>query len=436
MIHTIIQILVYQLLFLAVYDFFLKKETFFNLNRAYLFLTPILSVLLPFISIGIIQRNIPQQYFVELPAIIVGGTTSGVGSSLIFWLTLFKNIWIIGMVTSGLILCFKIIKIIRLERSGSTENIEGIRFTILPKTDSAFSFFNTIYLGENISEENKQEIIAHEKVHIKQKHSLDLLFFELLRIVFWFNPLVYLYQNRIATLHEYIADAEMTIQKDKKQYYQSLLSEVFQTQQISFINTFFKESLIKNRIIMLQKSKSPRIKMMKYLLLFPILGGILIYTSCSDSMEESQTVEQVFTETRMPPPPPPAPPMPPPPPSNREFQEVPYDIIEQVPSYPGCSGDNETMKTCMSTKISEFVNENFNTAMADDLNLSGRQRIRVQFKIDETGKISDVRARAPKPELEAEAIRVIEMLPQMIPGEQKGEKVGVLYSLPIVFDVK
>ena len=152
MIHTIIQILVYQLLFLAVYDFFLKKETFFNLNRAYLFLTPILSVILPFISIGIIQRNIPQQYFVELPAIIVGGTTSGVGSSLIFWLTLFKNIWIIGMVTSGLILCFKIIKIIRLERSGSTENIEGIRFTILPKTDSAFSFFNTIYLGENISD--------------------------------------------------------------------------------------------------------------------------------------------------------------------------------------------------------------------------------------------------------------------------------------------
>ena len=89
----------------------------------------------------------------------------------------------------------------------------------------------------------------------------------------------------------------------------------------------------------------------------------------------------------------------------------------------------------MSTKIAESINSNFNTSIANDLNISGRQRIAVQFKIDKTGNVTDVRARAKHPELEAEAMRVVNLLPQMKPGEQKGEKVGVLYSLPIVFDV-
>lgn len=440
MIHTILQILVYQFLFLAVYDLFLKKETFFNLNRAYLLTTAVLSILLPFISLGFIQQNIPQEYYVELPAVVVGGTTSEIGTSTSFWLSSLKIVWILGMIISVIVFSFKILKIIKLKRSGAMTNVDGNLVKILPKTDTAFSFFSTIYLGENISEINIPSIISHEKVHIQQKHSIDLLFFELLRIVFWFNPAVYLFQNRISTLHEYIADAKVSSQKSKKEYYQNLLSEVFQTQDLSFINTFFKESLIKKRIIMLQKTKSPRGRMMKYLLLFPMLGAMLIYSSCSDTLDIPQETEQVSIDPLappMPPPPPPLPPPPPPPPGNKEFQyeDIPFAVIDKTPTYPGCSGDNEAMKTCMSTKISEFMNDNFNTKIAEDLNLSGRQRIVVQFKIDKTGIVTDVRARAKHPELEAEAIRVVNLLPQMNPGEQKGEKVGVLYSLPIVFDV-
>ncbi len=443
MIHTLIQILVFQLLFLVVYNLFLKKETFFNWNRAYLLLTPILSIILPFISVNLIQQNIPQEYQVQLPAIILGNPPPEVGVSSIFGFSPLQGLWVIGILVSTVIFLLKIIKIARLRSTGITENIKGARMKILPKTNSAFSFFNTIYLGENISEENKASIIAHEKVHIQQKHSLDLLYFELLRIVFWFNPLVYMFQNRISTLHEYIADAKITRRKDKREYYQNLLSEVFQTQEISFINTFFRESLIKKRIIMLQKTKSSKIKLIKYLLLLPILGTMLVYTSCSDTTENFQKEERVLVE-------PPTPPIPLVPPANREnisvqidtimggeaVTDVPYSVIDQVPAYPGCSGDNETMRKCMSAKISEFINTNFNTGIADNQNLSGRQRIYVQFKIDKNGNITDVRARTQNPELEAEAVRVVKMLPQMEPGEQRGEKVGVLYSLPIVFEVK
>lgn len=435
MIHTLLQILVFQLLFLVVYDLFLKKETFFNLNRIYLLLTPILSVVLPFVSIGFIQQNIPQEFYAQMPAVILGETASKTGSTSLLWFMSLKNLWTIGMIVSTLIFCYKIFKIIKLKRSGTTKYVDGNRLTMLPKTDTAFSFFNTIYLGENISEENKENIIAHEKTHVQQKHSLDLLYFELLRIVFWFNPLVYIFQNRISTLHEYIVDAEISRRTSKKDYYQNLLSEVFQTEKISFVNTFYKKSLIKNRITMLEKSKSTKNRMMKYLLMLPLLGGMLIYTSCvNDSVESLNQEQETMNQLPPPPPPPPAPPVPP---AYKESgDEVPYAVIQKVPTYPGCTGDNEALKECMSTKIAEAINANFNTDIAGALNLSGRQRITVQFKIDKTGTVTDIRARAPQPELEAEAIRVVKLLPKMTPGEHRGEKVGVLYSLPIVFEVE
>lgn len=117
--------------------------------------------------------------------------------------------------------------------------------------------------------------------------------------------------------------------------------------------------------------------------------------------------------------------------------EVPFAVIENVPVFPGCeSGNNDAKKACMSKKISDFVNKKFNTDLASDLGLSGRQRINVIFKIDKTGAITGIRARAPHPGLEKEAARVIGMLPKMKPGKQRGKPVTVPYSLPIIFQVQ
>mgnify|MGYP000675085182 FL=1 len=84
--------------------------------------------------------------------------------------------------------------------------------------------------------------------------------------------------------------------------------------------------------------------------------------------------------------------------------EVPFAVIENVPVFPGCeSGNNDAKKACMSEKIAAFVNKKFNTELASELGLSGRQRINVIFKIDKTGNITGIRARAPHPGLEKEA---------------------------------
>src|SRR5690606_29004922 len=103
--------------------------------------------------------------------------------------------------------------------------------------------------------EEQKTILHHEAVHIKQKHYLDLLWFELLRIVFWFNPLVYFYQKRITETHEYIADSVVAV-PNKKDYYLQLLTQTFETTKITFTNTLYNQSFVKERIVMLQKTKS------------------------------------------------------------------------------------------------------------------------------------------------------------------------------------
>jgi protein TonB len=120
-----------------------------------------------------------------------------------------------------------------------------------------------------------------------------------------------------------------------------------------------------------------------------------------------------------------------------EDVEVPFAVIENVPEYPGCErGSNAEKRKCMSDKIAKFVQRKFNTDLAGDLGLSGRQRISVFFKIDKNGNVTGVRSRAPHPRLEKEAARVINMLPKMKPGKQRGKAVIVPYSLPIVFQVQ
>ena len=123
--------------------------------------------------------------------------------------------------------------------------------------------------------------------------------------------------------------------------------------------------------------------------------------------------------------------------TNQEVMEVPFAVIENVPVFPGCENKqgNAAKKKCTSQKITEMVHKNFNGGLGNKLGLSGINRIIVQFKIDQNGNIVEVRSRAPHPNLEQEAERVVKLLPKMTAGTQRGQPVDVTYSLPIVFKV-
>ena len=448
MINYILQVVLFQVLFLAVYDFFLQKETFFKWNRFYLLLTPILAFVIPFLKFESLQKGVPNMYVEQLPTVFINPEavilqTVEIESSINYLQIGFYS----GIALFSIFFLIKLFKIMQLITTNEVVKSEKFKLVLLNKTASAFSFFNYIFIKRDFVEHKELSIIQHEMVHCKQLHTLDLLFFELLKIVMWFNPLIYVYQNRITLLHEYISDAEVVAQTDKKNYFNTILSQTFNVENISFINQFFKHSLIKKRIVMITKNKSKKMKQLKYLLLIPLVGGMLVLSSFEDKKEsnikalpiidevissnkivENEIIENLKAEE-----------------SSKvlknndtliETLDVPFSEIENVPVFPGCTGTEEELKKCLQYGITNHVNKNFNTTLANKSKLeSGVQRIYVMFKIDKDGNISDVKSRAAHKSLENEAVRVVSSLPKMIPGRHKGNNVNVKYSLPIAFKV-
>ena len=119
------------------------------------------------------------------------------------------------------------------------------------------------------------------------------------------------------------------------------------------------------------------------------------------------------------------------------IEDVPFTIIEDVPVFPGCKGSKKELKSCFNKKMQKHFQRKFNADLPNDLGMSpGKKRIIMLFKIDKVGNIVDIRAKAPHPKLQKEAIRIIKLLPKMKPGRQRGKAVGVKYTLPMRIEVE
>lgn len=415
MITYILESLAFQLVFLLAYDLFLKKETFFQWNRAYLLGTFALSLILPWVKIQALQTTMPQGletttvFLSQLNGVVLGpGAEETSFLDRIPWPYL---ILAIGSMLATIWFVYKLIQISRLRRKSIVENYKDFTKITVPKSTSAFSFFRNVFMGEEIKKDKEANILAHELVHVKQWHTLDLLFFELARIVFWFNPLVYIYQNRLAELHEFIAD-EKAVKQNKAAHYEMLLSEAFNTRHISFVNQFFNKSLIKKRIVMLQKKKSKAVWQLKYVLLLPLVLGMLVYTSCETNKEDSELDSADGVSLAV-------------------ANEIPFGVIDEVPVFPGCE-NAEDKRACFQEKIQAHIRKHFN--YPDEAQAFGIQgRVSAIFVMDEEGNVVDINMRGPHELLEEETKRILAKLPQMQPGKHEGKTVKVPFSIPITF---
>lgn len=436
MLVKILQIIVFQGLFLFVYDFWFRKETFYTSNRIYLIATSLLAVILPFVTINIsTQSSLPTQIIAlgevllnpqnfVLPEVLLNTNKTVSGFPLLLW------IYFIGVLIASSLFIWKLLKVIHLVHTNKQQQKRGFVLILLKDSTSVFSFLNYVFIGENIKDENFSYLLAHEKVHIQQLHSLDLLWFEILKIILWFNPFVYLYQKQITALHEFIADTESVKIFENKTYYNYLLNDLFQVENMAFVNQFYTKSLIQKRITMMTQTQSPNWKIIKYLFIMPLFAFLLLL-SCENPKESKEVhTEDIVKPIK----------------AENTYQKedvskdaVPFSIIEEVPIYPGCENikDKVEQRKCLSKKIQIHVSKNFNVDLAQTLGLTpGKKKIFTIFKIAKNGEIIDVRARAPHKDLELEAVRVIQTLPKMISGKQDGKAVSVKYSLPITFIVE
>jgi hypothetical protein len=274
----------YLLLFYGFYRLFLQNETFYNSNRYFLLLATITAFALPILQLGFLNPNPIIDNTLFPPPILYTEeqlakmTFAPVQETFIItdWLYRLYLLIVLGFAIKLSISLFKIIRLWLSANKAKTGNVTLIE---LNEQITAFSFFNLLFIHPHLAE--KQTILDHEMVHIKQKHSLDILFFELLQIVCWFNPFIYFIKKDIKLLHEYIADDLSTnggIQKHE--YAMFLIENSFGVVPKPLTNQIFNQSILKRRINMLNKKRTRGWARLRLLLALPLVGAML----CASTM--------------------------------------------------------------------------------------------------------------------------------------------------------
>jgi len=275
--HYLLLVNIYLVLFYGFYVLLLCKETFFQLNRIYLVSAALLSFFIPLIQSDWVKNLfITQkvQYTIySSPVVIyqfepIRETHVTVGQILIF-------IYLAGAIFFAGKLVWQMIALKR----------------IMSRTQSVgepYSFFKMIKLRDD--QTNRDIIAAHEHAHASQWHSADVLLIEVITIISWFNPVIHLYRLAIKHIHEFIADRQaLKSGTDKSAYAILLLNQTFNTPANHLVNSFFNHSLLKQRIMMLQKNKSHRIALIKYGLSVPLFILMLILSSAT--VNNSKTIK-------------------------------------------------------------------------------------------------------------------------------------------------
>ena len=520
-------------MFYLFYRMLLSKETFHRFNRIALLGVLLLSCLVPMIELTTAEASGLGQPFLELEEMVLMVRAEPEGvltemSSPFPWRALMLLVYVGGILFFVLRHLWSLGRMIRLLRASRRETLKGgITLFVHRKKAAPFSWMNMIAVSEEDLEENRNAILTHERAHIKNCHSWDLLLAEVCIFFQWFNPAAWLLKQELQTIHEYEAD-EWVINNgiDAKTYQLLIIKKAVGARLYSIANSFNHSSL-KKRITMMIKKKSNPWARLKYLYVLPLATVAVVafarpevsnqldeissvkvndlasivkadeVKSVEKSSEEEFLLSGIVMEY----------------PSHKvvagasvivrgtnngtltnekgEFEiqvkkgdvlvvsfvglqtqyltvqsevtklgihmkadvqnleemvvtayapeeekkqpvakeevkqteeEVIFQVVEQMPEFPG--GMSEAMK---------FLAKNIKYPVAaQQAKIEGR--VIVQFVVGKDGSISDVHTvRSVSPELDAEAIRVVSMMPKWNPGKQRGKAVPVSYTMPIMF---
>jgi hypothetical protein len=267
--------------FYLAYHFLVRKETFFNSNRWFLLSGLFTSLLLPFF---VIRKVVLIEKPKINPADLVAYTQQPAGAiqdvpvvEAFDWMQFFWISYVFIACVLVLRIVFNFTSLYRMLYQQQVIKKENFKLVNLNENIAPFSFFNYIvYNADLYSNEELQSILLHEKIHSQEKHSMDVLIAKLFCIIFWFNPFMWLYKKAITQNLEYIADQKAIEQlEDKKSYQRALLKVVSHQSCLSITNNFY-QSLIKKRIVMLNKNQSHKRNSWKYAVIIPALIGFIV----------------------------------------------------------------------------------------------------------------------------------------------------------------
>ena len=266
------KVAVVLLVFYLFYRFLLKKETFHRFNRVVLVGTAVLSFLLPLCVITI-HRPAQMESIVMTPEIStsVDEIPSLVVSSVPWWPMALAILFWTGVAVALMRVVLSIMNVMKIVRHGEVFQEDGCSIVVTEDNVDPFSWMHYIVLSKHDWECDHSSILVHEKAHIRFRHSVELLFVDVLSALQWFNPTVWMLRTDLQELHEYEADdAVLRSGIDIKEYQYLLLRKAVSKSGYSVANSF-NHSILKNRITMMTKSKSPLSRGLRVLYMLPLV---------------------------------------------------------------------------------------------------------------------------------------------------------------------
>jgi bla regulator protein blaR1 len=392
------------------YHFLLRKETFFNANRAFLLSALIGGLALPLL------RPLLAMLFAAKPVYsftiedlanntdinIFGTTTAAEGWD--FSTVLFGVYWL-GVVFFSIRLLRNLFQIHQLKQGGKI--LYQKDYTIIQTNALAmpFSFGQWLFVPNDFERTaaDEQKIIQHELVHIREKHSLDIIILEILTILFWFNPVLLAFQTALKEVHEYAADKEVLRSTPVKNYGYLLLQQAFPNIELRLIHNF-NQSQLKKRIKMMTKKPSAKGALLKYIFIAPVLIAISVMFSA-------------YTYSNL---------------------ESPKGEVDEMPYVKKCANtDKQAQQQCSITELMTFLSTN--VLYPENARKAGVEGMAViSFVVSRKGEMKDLKiAKDPGNGLGEAALEAIQKLAKSDlvwePGRDKGKKVDVEMKLPIKF---
>lgn len=403
------------LVFYTIYRLWLENEKMLHFNRIYLLASLVFSLLIPLQLISFEPPATSKIISVQLDELAIQKSSQKV-TTLAENLNL-TNIILTIYTTVALVLIIRffinLFSLYNKSLRNEVRFIKGEKIILINEPVLPHSFWNAIFINKEEFENDKipSELITHEKAHLNQKHTLDILFIELLQIIFWYNPLVFLYKKAIKLNHEFLADDVVNNQFKSISNYQNLLLEIASNKTNVVLASNINYLITKKRFLMMTKKESPTRILFKVCSIGIISSLLLFVFSCKDNSQESNIKKQNETEKS----------------SVGVEKKSTFsnedDIVRSItgleikPEFPGGI-----------EKFYAFVGKNYQAPEEEGL----KGKIYITFIVEKDGSLSDFKVlRDIGYGTGKEAIRVLKLCPNWKPGKINNKPVRTLYTLPI-----
>ncbi|PLX13510.1 MAG: hypothetical protein C0597_11620 [Marinilabiliales bacterium] len=406
------------------YELVLKKETFFKMNRLYLITTLLFAVTIPFLNLKVnfftgFESNSDlihklsgfRQSYYNLNAVIVYADKGKfTWNSFSDYLSL---VYITGVFISIAFFLFGLGRIIILILKNQSKALGKYKIVETSESIFPFSLFKWIIINpDKYSSEDIKQIIAHEKMHAFQLHSIDLILIEVLVILFWFNPFIYWYRKSIREVHEYLADQAVVENGFDQIDYQKLLLNQVTGNRFIGLTSRFSYSLSKNRLKMLTMMKSKNISKIKIALAIPFITAfVLFFTNCEKQKSETDDLKETKDKTGL-------------------------VIIDDLKSEEEVFTDADIMPKFEGNDPDEFryfIQKNVKYPKAAQ-EKGAEGKVFVKFTVGSDGEVKDIKVlRGVDEYLDQEALRVVKSSPKWTPAIKDNKAVAVQFTFPITF---